>query len=449
MKKYTLLGLILCSVFVPAAGQDAPVQLESLSLQQAVDYSLRHAPEIVVSQLKQKQAENQLSQVKLSNLPEIYATSDLRRNLIIPSTPIPASMINPNAQEGEIMYMRFNTPWTMASGLNLSYDIFNPQTIGKKSEQTQQLKINSLSTQIAENNTRWDVSQSYIDCVIAKAQLETVTADTAYYHDLLQETSRLYGLEKVSLIDHNNALLQYHASLERFQQAQDIFQQSKVSLLLNLGIQPDEGKATILCPSDDIQALYVQMTDKDAKSPATKLDVARQNEVLALSQLKRRNVALKYAPTLSLSGYYGANFYDRQLSLGNADRWFGNSFVALSLRVPISRSLNTAKEVEQWKIQEQMDRETLRQMQNADEANAVKSLSRIETLKKTYLLKQADIRLIDENMVAQHKLFEKGYMTSCDFSAALLKLQNARQQYLKAAYDVLSAVISLEKITIK
>lgn len=439
-------SFLLMIVILPVFGQEKAINLNDLTFEDAVDYSLIHSPAIIVQRLKEQQAEYKLLQTKLEKLPDIYATSDLRRNIIIPATPIPASMINPSASEDELMYMRFNTPWNSGTGLNLVFDIFNPETIGRKSEQEKQLKISRLDSRIAENELQADVSQAYIDCAIAQVQLDATAADTAYYAELLREAVRLYEREKVSLTDKNNSEMNYNTSLSRFHQAKNILHSAKIDLLLNLGEELSEEKLNRLNLSDDIQALYSKLSPDKLIDSENSLLQSRQAELVALSEIKTRNAVLKYAPSLSISGYYGANYFGRELKLGNTDRWFGNSFVALSLRIPISRSLITAKEVSQLRMQEQIERENLRDLRYNRVGELSRELAQLETYKNNYLLKQTNLKLITENISAKQLQLEKGYILESEFSSEKLREQNALQEYLQAAYDVLSAYIKLEKL---
>ncbi|WP_436415466.1 TolC family protein [Petrimonas sp.] len=446
MKKAYSHFLILMLFVSSAFSQEKTINLGALALEDAVEYSLIHSSAVNVQRLKEQQAEYKLSQTKLDYLPNIYATSDLRRNIIIPSTPIPASMINPSAPEDELMYMRFNTPWSSGAGLNLAFDIFNPETIGRKSEQEKQLKINQLDSRIAENDLRANVSQAYIDCAIAQVQLDAIAADTTYYAELFNEAKTLYTRENISLADKNNAEMTYNASLTRFHQAKNILHNAKINLLLNLGEELSEEKLKQLRLSDDIQLLYTKMTSDRLINHENSLSQNRQAELISLSEIKTKNALLKYAPSLSLSGYYGANYFGKELKLGNADKWFGNSFVALSLRIPISQSLSTAKEVSQLRMQEQIERENLRDLQNNRVGELSRELTQLETYKNNFQLKQANLKLMTENVAAKQLQLQKGYILESEFSSEKLREQNALQEYLQAAYDVLSTHIRIEKL---
>ena len=446
MKKKYLSFILLIISFSVAHGQEKEINLDALSLEDAVEYSLANAPSMNVQRLKERQAEYKLSQTKLDYLPDIYATSDLRRNIIIPSTPIPASMINPSAPADELMYMRFNTPWSSGAGLNLAFDIFNPETFGRKSEQEKQVKISRFDSQIAENDLRATISQAYIDGVIAQTQLDALAADTAYYAALLRDAETLYKREKISLADKNNAEMNHNASLTRFHQAKNILHNAKINLLLNLGEELNDEKINLLRLSDDIQSLYAKVTANQWANSENSLSQSRQAELVSLSELKTKNAMWKYAPSLSLSGYYGANYFGKELKLGNADRWFGNSFVALSLRIPISQSLSTAKEIFQLHMQEQMERENLRDLRNNRMGELSRELAQLETYKNNYQLKQTNLKLMAENIAAKQLQLQKGYILESEFSSEKLREQNALQEYLQAAYDVLSASINMEKL---
>ncbi len=447
MKKTYILSLAWIVSFLSVLGQEKAINLNALTLEEAIKYPLTHSPKIIAQRLKEQQAAYKLSQVKLDYLPDVYVTSDLRRNIIIPSTPIPASMIDPSAPEDELMYMRFNTPWSSGAGLNVTFDIFNPQTAGLKSEQEKQLKISRLDSRIVENELRATVSQAYIDCALAQIQLDAMAADTAYYTALSRETEDLYRREKVSLADKNNAEMNYNASLARFHQAKNILHNSRINLLICLGVEPDEYNLDQLWLADDIQSLYSKMDSGKILNGENPLSQRRQDELVSLSEIRTRNAVWKYAPSLSLSGYYGANYFGKELKLGNTDRWFGNSFVALSLRIPISRSLSTAKEVSRLRIQEQLERENLRDIRNNRLGELSRELVRLETCKNTYRLKQSNMKLITQNIAAKQAQLQKGYMLESEFSSEKLREQNALQEYLQAAHDLLSAYINLEKLT--
>lgn len=422
------------------------LRTEHLGFDDAVEYAVRHAPDVIIKRLQAQQQQEKLSQTRLDALPDIYATSDLRRNLIIPTTPIPAHMIDPSAPGDEMMYMRFNTPWSSATGLNLSYDLFNPQQYGKTSEQKKELNISKIETEIAENDIRAAAAQAYIDCVIAGSQLQAIAADTLYYAQLMIETENQFQLGKISQAEKNQTEISYYAAQTRFLDAESIYNDSKINLLVLIGMQVDNNVLNELSLSENIEALYHKLIENEVFEEMPSLTYSKLTEQLSLSQLKTRNTKLQYLPSFTLSGFYGANYFGRKLHLTQTDRWFGNSFLALSLHIPIVQSLSTSRAVSQLRIQEMIDQENMRAFQNEQSSKISGELARFNHLVQNYKIKQKTNELWNENLLARSAEKNKGYILESDFWNEKLQAQNAFQEYLQAAYEVLSAYIHLEKL---
>jgi len=424
---------------------------EPLSLEKALDYAFVHSPSLSAQRLKQQQAQQKLSQTKLDRLPNIYGSADLRHNLIIPYTPIPATIVNSGAPADETMYMRFSTPWTSGAGLNLSFDIFNPETAGLVLEQKQQLKITEYDQQLSENKLKANLSLAYAECVIAQSQLQSLAADTLYYRSLYDNAQNLYVREKITLVEKNNAQSAQNASVLRHLQAQNILQNAKTNLLLMMGAEISETTLNNLYLAEDISTLYKKMisTTENSNDQALSfsgLNNLRGQEMVSLAANRVKFTSWKFAPTLSLTGFYGAGYYNNKLNLSNTDRWFGNSYVVLSLKVPLSRLLNTSKELSQIRIQEQIERENLRDQHNQHNKEQIDETSRFKTFRKEYELKTENLTLAKQNLVVAQAQFVKGYILESDLAAEQMKVSTAFQEYLQAVYNVFTSYITIEKL---
>src|SRR5690554_2417334 len=182
--KRSITFLLLLSITLLLPAQE--LNTERLTLEETIAYALEHAPEQIRQKLMVGEAEIRLDEARLRHLPDIYASGDLRRNLIIPSTPVPAHLFDPDASEGELMYLRFNTTWNATAGLNLSYDLFSPEKVNRVGEQRRQLKIDQYDEMIAEKELREQIAIAYAACVIADEQLRSCRQDTTYYALLLR-----------------------------------------------------------------------------------------------------------------------------------------------------------------------------------------------------------------------------------------------------------------------
>lgn len=459
MKNRTIKYSVLLFIFagqlnIAAQDNGSAVRLESLTLENAIEYVMKNSAELSVQNLKRRQDEADLSRLKDSRIPDVYLSGDVKRNIIIPSTPVPASMINPGADPGQLIYMKFNTDWNSGAGINFSYDIFNPQTFRQTAEQRQLNKVNSYDLRISEKDLVADLSQAYAGCVISQTQLESLSADTAFYYNSMTEAAGLYKKEKISMAEKNNAVIAYNNSKMQYLQAVRVLNESKTNLLNVMGVEVNDKNIESLRLSEDIRTLYSKVVHQESGIDATdtvsgqagrSLSLARQNEMVLLAQGRTKSARLKYLPSLSVSGFYGANYYDNNLNLDDKTLWHGNSYLGISLRIPVTQAFTTGREVSRLKLQEQIEKASLQKMQNLKEKELADARGRLETYKREYEINLENYELTTQNLKASQASFEKGYILEKDMLSVQLQCRNALQNLLQSAYNVFIGATELRK----
>ena len=414
-----------------------------LTLDDAINYAIEHSPTLNIERIKLNEANISIKESQLQYIPNIYLTSDVRQNLIIPATPVPANVFDPSAQEGELMYLKFNTKWNSSAGVNLNYDLFNPEMLNSVAEQQHQLKIQEYDAQLSEEELREKVALAYAECVIANEQQQLLKGDTAYYASLLSNANTLFLKEQISLSQKNDAHRAFNKSLTDFLEAEKIVDDRKAELLYLIGMDVTTDKIESLILQEDIQTLLQKIKQK-AQSDYSDLEEARQLEVVDLAALRIRSASLKYAPTLTLNGYYGTNYYNNEFSLFNNDYWRGNSYIGLSLRIPITQSLNTAKEVSRLRLRKMIESENLREIRNNRNKERLKELTLLRVRKENYQLNQQNWEMSQQNSLALQMQFDKGYIQQSDLLNEQQKIKQSRHLFLQSAYDLLCSLITMK-----
>ncbi|HNX78658.1 MAG TPA: TolC family protein, partial [Prolixibacteraceae bacterium] len=246
MRNHIICAILLVFLpwLMPLQAQEPVGQLPlgHLTLDEAIAWSLNHSPVLTIGRLKLQQDDQELSRIQRSKIPDIYLSGDFRRNLVVPTTPIPAYFLNPNADPGQLLYMKFNTGWNSGAGINFSVDIFNPASYNRSLDQKIQNKINSYDLNISETGKRAEIAKAYAACVISQDQLESVKSDTLFYHESLIEAKVLYDQHKISLTDRNNIVIAYNTSIMQFWNAGKVLSESRTNLLYLLGEEITNGK---------------------------------------------------------------------------------------------------------------------------------------------------------------------------------------------------------------
>lgn len=435
--------LLLLTITLLLSAQE--LNLERLTLEETIAYALEHAPERIRQKLLVGEAEIQLDEARLQHLPDIFASVDLRRNLIIPSTPVPANLFDLNASKDELMYLRFNTSWNASAGLNLNYDLFSPEKVHRVGEQKQQLKIQQYDEMISDRELREQIAIAYAECVIAKEQLRSCRQDTSYYALLLRNAGDLYKKEQLSLVEKNEILKAYNESKANFLRAEKIAADSGANLLFLAGAKVTPQTVAALQLEEDIPSLLAKM-DQPASTTLTgkEIEVMKQNERMSLAAMRTRSAEWKYAPTLTLNGYLGTNYYNNELQLFNDRYWRGNSYLGLSLKIPISQSLSTAKEVSRLRLQQRLEEANLLEIRNRQEKERMEEASQLVVLRESYRLSEKNLVLSMQNLKAAQMQYEKEYILQKELLSEQLKAQLAMQSHLQAAYDLFTGLVSMK-----
>ncbi|MBP6196210.1 MAG: TolC family protein [Fermentimonas sp.] len=418
---------------------------ETYTLDKAVTYAMDHSPVLNINKLKLQEASIQVDESKLQYVPDIYLSGDLRRNLIIPATPVPANVFDPSASEGELMYLKFNTKWNSSAGLNMKYDLFNPEKVNSVAKQQHQLRIQEYDTEMSEAELKEKVALAYADCIIAEEQVKLLKDDVVYFEELLDNANQLFKKEQISLSEKNDANRAYNESVSKFLEAEKIAGDRKAELLYLIGKDVTSENIESLFLEEDIPSLLEKVEQKKtSKNILNDLEVLRQQEVTNLASLKVKSAQLKYAPTLSLNGYLGSNYYNNDFSLFNNNHWRGNSYIGLSVMLPISRSLNTTKEVSRLRLQQQMETENLRDIHNKQEKERLNNLSLLQVRQKNYQLSRDSWEMSLQNSKAVQLQYEKGYIRQSDLLNEQQKAGQYRHNFLQAAYDLFNILITMD-----
>lgn len=413
-----------------------------LTLDEAVKYAIENSPVLNIEKMKLEQANIKVIESQLGFIPNIYLSGDFRRNLIIPETPVPANVFDPTVQNDELMYLKFNTKWNTSAGININYDLFNPEKINRVAEQKHQLKIQEYDAQITEDDLREKIALAYAECVIANEQKLLLIGDTEFYTALLNNSNQLFLKEKISLVEKNNSQKAYNESIIDLLEAEKIANDRKAELLYLIGMEVTLQNIESLSLQEDIETLLKKMEHNSL--PSFDIEKARQQEVVDLAQLRIKTASLKYAPTLTLNGYYGSNYYKNDLTLFNNNFWRGNSYVGLSIKVPITQSLSTSKEVSRLRLQKLMESENLRDLQNIRNKDRLNDLSQLQVRKENHRLNHQNWEMSRQNSQAAQVQFDKRYIKQSDLLNEIQKMKQNRQLFLQSAYDLFNSLITMK-----
>lgn len=170
-----------------------------------------------------------------------------------------------------------------------------------------------------------------------------------------------------------------------------------------------------------------------------KSDLIQQD--LLNNEIEKNILKKQLLPTLTVNGYYGAQYFNEHLNLTNKTNWYGNSYISLALRLPITDYLVQNKYLEKnileaklnnLKLQESYKNHEIEQQQKSSKIKATEL--KIQSLKK--------ILSMSEELIKNKQInFENGRILMADYKKVLIEHNANLQDLWQTQYDMISLLI--------
>jgi outer membrane protein TolC len=435
--------LTLAAFFLSACiyAQTSPITLR-ISLEEARKIALENNPDLKIRDLDIRISDAQVAQSRLRRIPQIYGDFNIQRNLIIPVTPVPANAFRPDAPEGELVPLRFTTKWTSNTGLNADVDIFNPKKRSDYAETRIQTEIRRTEKELEEYNLRYSLDEAYAATAIATEQVKLAVYDTLVNHSVWKISKEQFEAGRLMQSEFNQVRTDRNNALSNLEEAQKILQQTSAELLYLMGHEPADH--TIIELTDDIERLHTfYQRQQMPEAQSTTLKKLKQEEDLLSTRLS--NTRAGFLPTISLRGYYGASYFDNNLEIFKGDNWYGNSFISLGLRMPITEGLERAKKLTEIRLQSEVNRMAYLSQRNKNQLNRLEAEREIMFVEKKYLRSKENFDLAADTYRIAQLQYDNGRLLTGDLFKSSYAYQLEKNKYLNLAYDYIIAKMKLQK----
>ena len=368
----------------------------------------------------------ELEVTRQGRMPVIYGDVNLQRNLIIPTTPVPAIAFDPDAAEGAIIPLKFSTKWSAKAGLQAEWKIFDPKQ--RLDEEERALQVEKAAIEKEHDAQEWkrDATLAYASVVLASQQYERAQQDSALYAEVVALVSARYEAGRETSASY------FEAQQEMERKRIQLYESWSVLLEADLELRKyaDLGATTSL--STDIPAIHEWVENHATQSYAIQsLQKDRQ-----IAQLQLRRIQRERLPTVSLNAYLGEQYYSNEFRLDRGDEWFGNSFVNIGLRIPISTYFTSKSSVRQAQLNSSLFDLQIAEEEKLEAISDRQQVLKISTAKKKLQRLERIEKLALQNMQIQRQAYEAGRLLLSDYNGSLLSYHQATRDVWQAQYDL-------------
>ena len=404
----------------------------SVTLQQAMDLSLKNRYDIHANQYNALIAGNDINRHKKEWLPDIEASGDIRYNIQFQATYIPPGFAGSDKPTLLALAPRNVTVF----GLDLHQNIINPGIRNDIRIAHNNLALQQEKNRADEIRIKSQVSEAYLNVLLKKLQLKIAVDDENRYQAYFQLSEGKYNQGALIENDYLHAKLDY----ENAKLLSTTAKQNSDLAADQLKYQMNIPASTELVLSDSLNVLNASSTGE--RTEIKQLLLQQQDNALQLRKIRQ-----SVLPALSFNANYSQQFLYDDFNYTKGQWWAPFSYVGLKLSVPISAHFKNKSNIQEYQYKIAQTDWQIKQ-QTADIENDIRTaqislnnaLLNVETTKRNYELSN----IIYKNQQQQFTLGAFEYNSLLDTEKSLA---TAEQNYIKAVYDCMLAKINLQKAT--
>ena len=433
----TLFISLVLSVVSTMAGYAAGEKIKVIDL---IEAALNNRGNIEAMKTEIEIAGLQTSAVYSKYLPQITAAYDFRYNIISPTQIIPVGQFSPVPTD-EKRAIRFGTDWQQNAGVTLYQPLIDLSVRSRIAESRINEKLKSADAAAAERDLKSEVIRSFILVGIREQQLASAAADTLRTGKTLEMMFLKADEGEVLKTDINRANLNHNNTLVLYREAASELMKEKIYL----GFLTGYPLGYLLEGEYDFSSVGIKMDYGAGLNPLVDSipEIEKLKLQAELAGRQEKTEIRRKVPVVGVDGFLGASQYTDAFDPFGDGTWYGNSYVGLSLRLPIVSGDNTKSRINQLRLeaksmQARMEDERARVLNNS-----LRLSQEIKQLEYQLMISEQNASLLEENISLYQERFLKGLVNAYDLIAQEIDLQKERVNISQQQCELLDRKVEL------
>lgn len=445
LKKYALL-LTMCVIVYSVNAQEA--NKTSFSLQEAIDYSLKHSPNYLNSELDLKNADFRRKEITGMGLPQISGSVDFKDYINIPTSLLPAQIFG--GPDGTFIPVKFGTKYNATAGLSASWNILNSDYFFGLKAQKEYMNLSQISVVRSKADLVSQVTKAYYTVLITRDRVKSLDGNIAKLKKTYEDTKATneQGL-MFELIDVERLEVQYNNLLTDREKSLKGVEISEALLKFQMGYQIND--PLTLTDNLDVESNFQELsrTADVTQRPDYKLLQAQQT----LFDLDVKRLKYSFLPSLSIYGSYQYNAQRNEFSFfdaANSDpskKWFKVALIGATLNLNIFTGWQRMNKIEQTKITAFKNRNTIRTLELSAQLETNMASINYSNAYVTLLRQKKNVELAQHVADVAKKKYESGVGTNIEVITAETALTDAQTNYYNSIFDMIVAKTDYLKAT--
>ena len=438
-----IIGLLILSFPLPrihgeVRAETGQENILRLSLKEVQDYAVNHSIATQNAQLDVAMAKKKVRETTATGFPQFSAKVSYVNNLQLPTTLIPAQFIDPDAEEGTFIGVKFGTQHNATLELSVNQLIFSGSYIVALQAAKIYKRLSKEQLIKSEIEVKAAVTDTYYLILLAEDNKKTLETNLKNVKKTLFETKELYkaGFTEDTDVD------QIQLSVTNMENAVKSMERQIAVTYILLKYQMGFDLQKEIQLSQTLEDILKEIDKQEMLTAKFRLDnhidyrMADTQEKSMFYLLKKEKS--EYLPSISAFVAHSQmamrdsfNFFKK-----SDEQWFPSTMFGININIPIFSSGIRAAKVAQAKMDLKKAKNTKKQVIDGLQLGLVQARSDFSNaLEKTESTRQ--------NVKLAKKIYEKTLVKYGSGTASSLELTQTHNQYLTAESDYTNAAVEL------
>ena len=438
----TLLAIVLTGIIANAKAQQVDTSSYFFSVQQSVEFALKHNTAMQNVILDQQIATNKIKEIIGSGLPQINGSGQLQQFIEIPTSQLPGEIFGGPA--GTFIPVKFGVPYTASAGFSITQLAFSGSYLIAIQGTKIYNEIAKKNIERTQLETSTEVTKAYYTVLVNNEKKKLLAINLDRIKKIVDDTKALNLNGFVEKIDVDRITVTYNNLSTEFGNISRLLDLSSVLLKYKMGMD----QISTLTLTDKIENLGI--TTGIAEN--AKFDYSRRVEIqLYELAITGRKLMLKadrfgYMPTVAFFGSATAqaqrtkpNFFEAKAP------WYPAAIVGLQINVPIFDGLQKNYKIQSDKIELLKSENDLLFMQRTIDMQQMVTKVNLQNSSASLQSQKDNMTLAQSVFDVAKTKYEQGFSSNLEVINAQTALKEAQTNYFNALYDTVIAKVEYDK----
>lgn len=436
--RFVLFLSILCSSVL--YGQQG-----NLSLKECIQAGIRNNLSLKNARIDMMKSKTALTQSRSRLLPVLAADFQMLDYLMQPANVTSAAALGTDFPDNPTWSKVQSMQYTMGAGINLSMPLYNQTVLSAAKVARTVQNLSNVSYEKAAEDLTVQISNVYYLAQASLEQRRLLDENIRRMEDLCAITEELYKGGVVLEVDLSRVQINLkNLTAQRDQYA--ILHEQQLNLLrFLLDLSPDVPFAVNPMPDEIVLR---QVSGVSEALPELRLLSSRQKMIGQQTKAVRAG----YVPSLSLGGRFGVvGYQDKFCHFFHTDQathnWFGNTYLALSVHIPVFDGRDKRLRVRQFRYDYQQTQTALEQRRKQLDKDYVDASRQLQHNLEVFRTQQENYRQAEDVYNITEEKYKEGVASMTELLQDEMRLRDAQAACVQAHCQCNVAQLTLLKLS--